>query len=187
MYIRPPWSSSVRIAKDHLQSFHDVDRRIRDRSKLEPRQSQRSRGRGHSLCTGQALEAERRVDRLDPWISSNMVRIRCCVATSLMKRYAWRHVMEPLADLGYDVIVPDYRGAGASSRPVTGYDKITMATDIHTLYHDVLGIGQAVIVGHDVGSMVALALAIKFGQDLLALVICGVPDPSISGVRERTN
>lgn len=48
-----------------------------------------------------------------------------------------------------------------------------MAEDIHTLYHECLGIHSAVIVGHDIGSMVAYALAAYHSQDVKALVIMG--------------
>ena len=44
--------------------------------------------------------------------------------------YMWRHVMPTLAE-HYTVIVPDLPGAGGSDAPPTGYDKKTMAADIH--------------------------------------------------------
>lgn len=47
-------------------------------------------------------------------------------------RYAWRHVIDPLAAAGYRVIAPDYRGAGDSTKPASGYDKWTTAEDLHT-------------------------------------------------------
>jgi pimeloyl-ACP methyl ester carboxylesterase len=57
-----------------------------------------------------------------------------------------------------NVIAPDYRGAGNSSRPIGGYDKRTLANDIHLLLHEHLKIEQTVImVGHDIGLMVAYA------------------------------
>lgn len=55
-------------------------------------------------------------------------------------------------------IVPDLRGAGASSKPEGGYDKKTMARDIHALLRS-LGVEKASIVGHDIGLMVAYAYA----------------------------
>lgn len=61
--------------------------------------------------------------------------------------YSWRHVIQPLADAGYRVVAVDYRGAGDSSHPEGGYDKMTMAKDVHTLYHEKLGIQKAVVVG----------------------------------------
>ena len=46
--------------------------------------------------------------------------------------YEWRHVMPALAK-NYTVIVPDLRGLGDSSKPLTGYDGKTTAEDIHQL------------------------------------------------------
>lgn len=49
--------------------------------------------------------------------------------------YMWRKVMSQLAD-HYTVIVPDLRGLGDSGvpeKPLTGYDKKTVAQDIHQL------------------------------------------------------
>jgi hypothetical protein len=48
-------------------------------------------------------------------------------------RWGWRHVIPILANAGLGVIAPDYRGAGNSSRPIGGYDKRTLASDIHLL------------------------------------------------------
>jgi pimeloyl-ACP methyl ester carboxylesterase len=50
--------------------------------------------------------------------------------------WEWHHVIQPLVDAGFRVVVPDYRGAGNSSRPPCGYDKRTMAQDIHRLLHE---------------------------------------------------
>ncbi|WP_238294824.1 alpha/beta fold hydrolase [Caballeronia novacaledonica] len=47
--------------------------------------------------------------------------------------WEWRHVIQPLCREGWFVIAPDYRGAGGSSKPTSGYDKQTMATDIREL------------------------------------------------------
>jgi pimeloyl-ACP methyl ester carboxylesterase len=41
--------------------------------------------------------------------------------------WEWRHVMPIFASAGYRVIAVDYRGAGNSSKPASGYDKRTMA------------------------------------------------------------
>ena len=46
--------------------------------------------------------------------------------------YEWRHVMPAMAK-NYTVIVPDLRGLGDSSKPLTGYDGKTTAEDIHQL------------------------------------------------------
>ncbi len=101
--------------------------------------------------------------------------------------WQWRHVLEPLADAGYRVIAPDYRGAGNSSRPRNdhghpadlraattlprgGYTKWEMAEDIHQLLHDHLGLTDpAFVLGHDIGSMVATAYAFRYRDATRAL------------------
>jgi pimeloyl-ACP methyl ester carboxylesterase len=64
----------------------------------------------------------------------------------------------PLLATTHTVIAPDLRGAGASQRPPDGYDKKTMARDIHGLVHQ-LGHDRVQMVGHDIGLMVAYAYA----------------------------
>lgn len=41
--------------------------------------------------------------------------------------WQWHRIIPPLVEAGYRVVAPDYRGAGDSWRPTTGYDKRTMA------------------------------------------------------------
>ena len=66
--------------------------------------------------------------------------------------YAWRYQIAPLAQ-HYRLIVPDLRGYGATDKPVSGYDKRTMANDIRKLMQH-LGIEKATIIGHDRGARV---------------------------------
>ncbi|KAL8988478.1 MAG: hypothetical protein Q9177_002459 [Variospora cf. flavescens] len=51
--------------------------------------------------------------------------------------YQFRHVMGPLSAAGYRVIAPDYRGAGYSSRPPTGYTKKDLAVGISSQINQV--------------------------------------------------
>src|SRR3954471_10747837 len=68
--------------------------------------------------------------------------------------WEWHGVIAQLAEAGYRVVAPDYRGAGHSWKPQTGYDKLTLAQDIRTLLRDRLDIdGPLVMVGHDIGLM----------------------------------
>jgi pimeloyl-ACP methyl ester carboxylesterase len=92
--------------------------------------------------------------------------------------YEWRQLIPTLVRAGYRVVAPDYRGAGHSSRPLAGYDKRTMAADIHHLLHDAPGIaGPIALVGHDVGLMVAYAYAQTFRDDLSHLAMIDAPLP----------
>ena len=84
--------------------------------------------------------------------------------------YQFRHVITPLADAGYRVIAPDYRGAGKSSKPLTGYTKMQIAEDLYILLTSHLGIKQKVhIVGHDIGGMIAWAYAARYPDNVASL------------------
>ncbi|KAI0434039.1 alpha/beta-hydrolase [Xylaria sp. FL1042] len=75
--------------------------------------------------------------------------------------YQFRHVINPLSEAGYRVIAPDYRGAGRSSMPLTGFTKSTMASDLVRLL-ETLEVDQKVhVVGHDIGGMIAFMMAAK--------------------------
>ncbi|MDQ1262508.1 MAG: hypothetical protein QG575_1689, partial [Euryarchaeota archaeon] len=89
--------------------------------------------------------------------------------------YMWRHIMPELAKY-YTVIVPDMRGAGDSDKPIIGYDKRTMATDVHQLVQQ-LGYQRIFLVGHDIGLMVAYAYAAAYPADVRRLVLLDAPIP----------
>ncbi|VVP59854.1 alpha/beta fold hydrolase [Pseudomonas fluorescens] len=84
------------------------------------------------------------------------------------------------ADLAKDhtVVVPDLRGLGLSSIPDGGYDKKTQAGDIRGVLA-ALGIEHAVIIGHDIGTMVAFAYAARYPQLTDRLVVMDAPVPGI--------
>ena len=85
------------------------------------------------------------------------------------------------ADLAKDhtVVVPDLRGLGLSSLAEGGYDKKTQAGDVHGVL-TTLGIKNAVIVGHDIGTMVAFAYAARYPQLTDKLVVMDAPVPGIT-------
>ncbi|QKC83553.1 alpha/beta hydrolase [Mesorhizobium sp. NZP2077] len=90
--------------------------------------------------------------------------------------HEWRKVSPLLVEMGFRVIVPDYRGAGGSSKPAGGYDKWTMAGDIEALLREHLAVQQPIaLVGHDIGAMVALAFAFRFREFVSHLVLIDAP------------
>ncbi|MDV3128440.1 alpha/beta hydrolase [Mycobacterium sp. 21AC1] len=101
-------------------------------------------------------------------------------------RYQWRKVMVPLAAAGYCVIMPDFRGAGASNKPRDGYDKWTMAGDIHALVRDTLGVDEPVsLVGHDLGSTLALSYSLRYREDVLSATFMEAPLPGTDYYEQR--
>jgi len=92
--------------------------------------------------------------------------------------WEWRHLIPTLVEAGFRVVAPDYRGAGHSWRPPGGYDKRTMAADIHRLLREHLHIAKPVaLVGHDIGLMIAYAYAQAYRNDVSHLVVVDAPLP----------
>ncbi|KAA9376483.1 alpha/beta hydrolase [Microbispora cellulosiformans] len=90
--------------------------------------------------------------------------------------YEWRGIMPALAE-HYTVIAPDLRGAGGSSAPRGGYDKKTMAADLHGLLTR-LGLDHDInLVGHDIGTMVAYSYAARHPDRVAKLVLSEAPIP----------
>jgi pimeloyl-ACP methyl ester carboxylesterase len=71
--------------------------------------------------------------------------------------YEWRKIIPSLAER-FTVIAPDLRGLGNSDRPMTGYDKRSLASDVHSLAR-ALGFSKIGLTGHDWGGAVAYYLA----------------------------
>ncbi len=91
--------------------------------------------------------------------------------------HMWRPIMPALAR-NHTVIVPDLRGAGGSAKPESGYDKKTLAVDIHELT-SALGFQRVRIVGHDIGLMVGYAYAAQFPEACERLVLMDAFLPGI--------
>jgi pimeloyl-ACP methyl ester carboxylesterase len=90
--------------------------------------------------------------------------------------YMWRHVLSAFAER-YTVIAPDLRGAGGSSAPEQGYDKRTLAADIHGLLGQLDLDGGVRVVGHDIGTMVAYSYAAAYPTTVTRLVLTEAPIP----------
>jgi len=77
-------------------------------------------------------------------------------------RIWWRNV-RPLAEAGFEVIVPDLRGFGESgAAPDDFYDVVAQARDIEALVRQELGHARVVTCGGDLGGVVAQELALRF-------------------------
>ncbi|MFJ6703765.1 MULTISPECIES: alpha/beta fold hydrolase [unclassified Streptomyces] len=93
--------------------------------------------------------------------------------------YEWHKVMPELSR-HYHVIAPSLRGAGASDAPASGYDKKTMAEDVHGLLEKLGRDRDVNLVGHDIGTMVAYAYASAHPGSVSKLVLSEAPLPDKS-------
>lgn len=83
--------------------------------------------------------------------------------------YEWRKVLPALAER-YTVIAPDLRGLGDSERPSTGYDKRSLASDVHALVQS-LGYDKIGLTGHDWGGAVSYYFAYDHPEMVERLMI----------------
>jgi pimeloyl-ACP methyl ester carboxylesterase len=84
----------------------------------------------------------------------------------------------------YTIIAPDMRGLGDSSRPASGYDKKTIAADVHELVKS-LGFEKIDLVGHDIGLMVAYSYAAQYPNEVEKLALLEAPIPGIGDIWEK--
>lgn len=95
--------------------------------------------------------------------------------TSLM----WRPLI-PRLEGQFRVIAPDLPGIGESDVPASGLDLTTAARRIHSLMAR-LDIRTAIVVGHDIGLMVAYAFAALFPAETRKLVLMDAFIPGVEG------
>jgi pimeloyl-ACP methyl ester carboxylesterase len=79
-------------------------------------------------------------------------------------------------------IAPDLRGIGCSSLERSGYDKETMAADVHRLVTR-LGFERVALVGHDLGGWVAFAYARSHPGEVSHLAVSGAVLPGFGLAR----
>jgi pimeloyl-ACP methyl ester carboxylesterase len=97
------------------------------------------------------------------------------------------HMWIPIFDdfsKSYTIIAPDMRGLGDSSKPATGYDKKTIAQDIHELVKS-LGGEKINLVGHDIGLMAAYSYAAQYPNEVGKLALLEAPIPGIGDIWEK--
>jgi pimeloyl-ACP methyl ester carboxylesterase len=94
--------------------------------------------------------------------------------------YMWNRLLPELSK-HFTVIAPDLRGVGESDKPAGGYDKKTMASDVHELVKQ-LGYNSIKLAGHDIGLMVAYAYAATYGAEVKKLALLDALLPGIEPV-----
>jgi pimeloyl-ACP methyl ester carboxylesterase len=95
------------------------------------------------------------------------------------KRIWWRNI-QPLADAGFDVIVPDLRGFGDSDVGPDGFHDIAShARDLYSLVHDHLGHESVVVVGGDLGGPVIQDMSIRYPDFVERMVLFNSPIPYV--------
>ncbi len=78
----------------------------------------------------------------------------------------------------HTVIVPDLRGLGLSERAEKGFEKKNQANDIIAVM-DALQVAKADVVAHDIGNMVAYALAAQYPERVNKLIMMDAPVPGV--------
>ncbi len=100
------------------------------------------------------------------------------------KRIWWRNIAA-LAEAGYEVIAPDFRGHGDSSlAPDDFYDIAAYSIDCYTLVHDVLGHEQSAVAGGDVGGVVLFDLGLRYPGFATHQVLFNTVPPPLNDVYE---
>jgi len=94
--------------------------------------------------------------------------------------YMWNRLLPELSK-HFTVIAPDLRGVGESDKPESGYDKKTMAADVHELVKK-LGYNNINLVGHDIGLMVAYAYAAQYGPEVKKVALLDALLPGVEPV-----
>jgi pimeloyl-ACP methyl ester carboxylesterase len=90
--------------------------------------------------------------------------------------YSWRYQIPALVEAGYHVIVPNQRGYGNSSRPLTveDYDIEHLTSDLVALL-DYYGYQEAIFVGHDWGANVVWNLALLHPKRVSKIINLALP------------
>jgi len=78
----------------------------------------------------------------------------------------------------HQVVVPDLRGMGLSTKPAGGYDKKTQGQDISGVL-DALKIGKTDLITHDIGNMVGYAFAAENPGRITRFILMDAPLPGV--------
>ncbi|MCC7364510.1 MAG: alpha/beta hydrolase [Dehalococcoidia bacterium] len=105
------------------------------------------------------------------------------------KRIWWRNIA-PLAEAGFEVIVPDLRGFGDSEVGPDGFHDVpSHVRDLYALVHDHLGHERVVGAGGDLGGPVIQDLSLRYPGFVERMVLFNSPLPydkeRMAGFRTR--
>ena len=90
--------------------------------------------------------------------------------------WAYHRQMVDLADAGFRAVAVDLRGYGASDKPPRGYDAPNLAADVAQLVTS-LGESDAMVVGTDVGGLLAWTMAAQHPRVVRSLAVLGAAHP----------
>src|SRR5690242_5739051 len=90
--------------------------------------------------------------------------------------WAWHRQLVDLADAGYRAVAVDLRGFGASDKPPRGYDAPNLAEDLAALV-SALGESDAMVVGNDLGGLLAWTIAATRPDLVRGVVAIGAAHP----------
>jgi len=90
----------------------------------------------------------------------------------------FREIM-PILARTHIVYAPDLSGIGGTTAPLQDWRKETLASDVKR-FVDALQLEKPLLVGHDIGGMVAYAYARQFQNQLSGVVILDVPIPGLA-------
>lgn len=90
--------------------------------------------------------------------------------------WTWSQQLLDLSNAGFRAVAVDLRGYGASDKPPRGYDATTLAADITALI-GALGEQDAMIVGNDVGGLLAWTIAAHHPEVVRRIAVLGAAHP----------
>ena len=90
--------------------------------------------------------------------------------------WTWARQLTALSGAGFRAVAVDLRGFGASDKPPRGYDATTLAADITALI-GALGERDAMVVGNDIGGLIAWTMAAQSPEVVRRLAVLGTAHP----------
>ncbi|KAL8235586.1 hypothetical protein R6Q59_016667 [Mikania micrantha] len=90
--------------------------------------------------------------------------------------YTWRHQMIDVANAGFRVIAPDYRGYGLSDIPAQPEKAsfVDLVNDTASILESLV-ISKVFVIGKDFGAMVAYTFALFHPEKVTGIITLGVP------------